>query len=368
MKKFNYGLGMRTIDSREEIAKIDKQNVLGSVEALPQQCLDAWESASKVEVPKDYQNFYNVTMCGMGGSGLGARVIDSVYGASLKEPLTVIHDYHLPAYVDHESLVICSSYSGETEETIQNAKEAIDKKAKWLAIGAGGTLIKMAQKAKAPYYQIVPKFNPSNQPRMAMGYSIVGQLALAAQARVISLNFSEIQEAVKAMRDIQERNKVEILAHNEAKKLAMRLKDKIIFFVSAGHLVGATHVFNNQINENSKVFSTNFTIPELNHHLMEGLTHPEVNRTGLFSVLVDSSLYPIRIRQRLSLTKDVIEKHDVETFVFTSKAKNKLCQAFEVIQFGVYTNFYLSILYKQDPGPIPWVDYFKTKLGQPLGK
>lgn len=358
-------INMRTIDNRKEIIKIDKQNILGSVEALPRQCLHAWEEANKVHVPASYRDFYNVTMCGMGGSGLGARVIESLCGTELKEPLTLIHDYHLPRYVDHESLVICSSYSGETEETIQNAKEAIEKKAKWMAIGTGGTLIQMAKEQGVPFYQINPKYNPSNQPRMAIGYSLVGQLTLANRAGLINLNFKDIQRAVKEMRNIQERNKVEVYNRNGAKKLAVRLKGKMIFFASANHLIGATHVFNNQINENSKVFSADFVIPELNHHLMEGLTYPEINRTGLFAIFVDSGLYSERVRKRLILTKEVVEKHDVETFVFVPKSDDKLSQVFELIQFGVYTNFYLSILYEQDPGPIPWVDYFKKKLGQP---
>lgn len=359
---------MRTIDSREEIGKVDKQNILGSVEALPQQCLHAWGEVDKISVPENYRGCKNVVMCGMGGSGLGARVIESVFRDDLKLPLIRINDYHLPVWVDTSTLIFCSSYSGETEETIQNAKEAIAKGAKWMAIGTGNTLIQMAQEHKVPYYQIIPKFNPSNQPRMAIGYSIVGQLVLAAKAGLITLTLEEIKEAVGVMDNVKEKNKVEVVNHNEAKKLAVRMKEKIITFISAGHLIGATHVFNNQINENSKVFSVDFVIPEINHHLMEGLTHPDVNKTSLFTVFVDSDLYPARIRQRITLTKDVVEKHDVETFVFKPKSKTKLTQVFELIQFGAFVNLYLAIIYKQNSGPLPWVDYFKNKLGQPLGK
>lgn len=359
---------MKVLDSREEIAKIDKINVLGSVEALPDQCLHACEDASQIDVPQDYQKIKAVVMCGMGGSGLGARVIESVFADEIKIPLVVVHDYNLPKWVDCETLVICSSYSGETEETLNNTRQAIAAGAKWMAIGAGNTLIKMAQEHRVPYYQIYPKYNPSNQPRMAIGYSIVGQLILAAKAGLINFNKKDIDEIVSTMRQTIERIKVEIQEKNEAKKLAVRMKDKIITFISSGHLVGATHVVNNQLNENGKVFSFDFQIPELNHHLMEGLSHPEVNKTGLFTIFVNSSLYPERIQKRFSLTKDVVEKQDVETYEFKSKGGSKLARAFEFIQFGAFVNLYLSILYKQNPGPVPWVDYFKTRLGQPLGK
>jgi len=359
---------IRTIDSREEIAKIDKQNILGSVEALPDQCLHAWEDASRIVVPESYRNIDKIVMTGMGGSGLGARVIESLYSAKIKMPLIRINDYHLPPWVDEKTLVICSSYSGETEEIISNAKEAIEKKAKWMAIGGGNTLIKIAKEHRVPFYKINPKYNPSNQPRMAIGYSVVGQLILASKAGLFDFSKKDIGDLVDTMKEVQSKIKVEIISGNEAKKLAVRMKDKIVTFVSSGHMVGATHVVNNQLNENAKVFSTDYQIPELNHHLMEGLSHPEANKTALFAIFANSNLYSDRIQQRLSLTEDVTRKHDVEVFEYRVKAKNKLSQNFEFIQFGAYVNLYLSILYKQNPGPLPWVDYFKNKLGQPLGK
>jgi hypothetical protein len=203
---------------------------------------------------------------------------------------------------------------------------------------------------------------------MAIGYSIVGQLVLAAKAGLIDFTKDDVLKVTEAMRKMKEKVAVEVTSGNAAKKLAVRMKDKNIFFVAARHLVGATHVFNNQLNENSKVFSTDFQVPEINHHLMEGLSHPEVNRTALFAIFINSKLYSDNLRKRFSLTKEVVEKHDVETFEYRSGCKTKEEEAFEEIQFGAYVDFYVSMLYKTDPGPLPWVDYFKVRLGQPLGK
>lgn len=358
----------RTIDSREEISKIDKQNILGSVEALPDQCLHAWEDASRIKVPESYSNIDKIVMTGMGGSGLGARIIESVYGDEIKIPLIRINDYNLPGFVDKNTLVICSSYSGETEETLSNAKQAINIGAKWMAIGAGNSLIRMAKEHNVPFYKINPKYNPSNQPRMAIGYSVIGQLILASKTGIFEFGKGNVDELVETMKKIQSKINVEKISGNEAKKLAIRMKDKIIAFVSARHMVGATHVVNNQLNENTKVFSADYQIPELNHHLMEGLSNPEINKTALFAIFVNSNLYLDRIQQRFSLTEEVAKKHDVEVFEYKARAKNELSQNFEFIQFGAYVNLYLSVLYKQNPGPLPWVDFFKNKLGQPLGK
>ncbi|KKT66590.1 MAG: Bifunctional phosphoglucose/phosphomannose isomerase [Candidatus Woesebacteria bacterium GW2011_GWA2_44_33] len=360
---------MNILDSREEIGKIDAGNVLGSVEELGKQCQHAWEEAGKVVVPDSYRDIDNVVMCGMGGSGLGARVIDSVYSEQLRLPLIQIHEYHLPGFVNQRTLVICSSYSGETEETVANAREAINRKAKWMAIGTGNSLIEMAKQAGAPYYQIDPKYNPSNQPRMAIGYSIVGQMALAAKAGLVELSDEQISEAVAAMDRVKDESGVEIeIERNTAKQFAVKIKDRIVVFAAAEHLVGAAHTVNNQQNENAKNFCVDVQIPELNHHLMEGLKHPLSNPKNLLFVFVNSGLYPERVRRRVELTKEVVENNGIETFILETGSATKLSQAFELIQLGAFANFYLSILYGQNPAPIPWVDYFKTRLGQSLGK
>lgn len=356
-------------DRREEIRKIDVSNVLGSVEELGMQCEHAWDEVKKIQVPDSYRHVDNVVMCGMGGSGLGARVIDSVYSEQLKLPLIQIHEYHLPGFVNERTLVICSSYSGETEETIANARAAVERKAKWMAIGTGNSLIDLAKSEGVPFYQINPRFNPSNQPRMAIGYSIVGQIGLAAKSGLITVEDYELNQVLAAMKRICQESAVETeTVKNPAKKLAVKMKDKIVVFVAAEHLVGAIHTVNNQQNENAKNFCVNLQVPELNHHLMEGLKHPLSNPKNLLFIFVNSSLYPNRIRQRILLTKEVVEKNGIEAVVLEMVSASKLSQAFELIQLGSYANFYLSILYGQNPAPIPWVDYFKERLGQPLGK
>ena len=328
-------------------------SVLESVKALGQQCTHAFEEASKVVVPENYFVTGNMVMCGMGGSGLGARVIESVYKDSLKVPLVRVNDYHLPGFVNFNSLVMASSYSGNTEETINNANEAIAKKAPWLAIGSGGALIELAKKEKVPFYEIVPTYNPSNQPRMAIGYSIIGQLVLAQKCKVINFGKPELDGLVAAMKAISE---------IDTRNMAQKLQNKEIIFVSGEFLGGATQVWNNQINENAKAFCTHFSIPELNHHLMEGLMHPKSNKKELVFVFVNSTLYEGDIQKRFEITKDVVLQNKLPVLEFKAQSESKLSQTFEVIQFGAYVAYFLSALYKIDPTPIPWVDYFKKKM------
>ena len=118
------------------------------------------------------------------------------------------------------------------------------------------------------------------------------------------------------------------------------------------------------MNENAKHLSHRHDLPELNHHLMEGLRFPESNPETTLFWFIDSTLYSARLRQRLKLTQEVVAKNNLSGVVWQATAKTKLAQAFELIQFGAYVNFYLSQLHQVDPAPIPWVDYFKEKLGK----
>ena len=351
------------LDDYTQIKKIDKSNVLGSVEALPDQCLHAWEEASKVKVPENFRKVEKLVMTGMGGSGLGARVIESVFQNQLKIPLTRVNNYALPPFVDQQTLVICSSYSGSTEEVVENVKQALAKKAKTMVVATGGPVIKLALKYHLPYYQIRPTYNPSQQPRMAVGYSIIGQLALANRAGIIKLTDKKVKKVVLVMRQTQQPLKIDIAeAKNLAKKLAKKMYNKMIAYAAARHLSGPIHVVKNQLNENAKTFAARFDIPELNHHLMEGLRFPKKNQDNLFFFLANSKLYHPRIQERMVLTQEVIEKNKVPVYLWQATAKSRLEQAFELIQFGAFVNFYLSMLYGIDPAPIPWVDYFKAKL------
>lgn len=360
---------MIDLDDTEKIKQLDKSNVYGSVEDLNKQCLHAWEDTKNLTVPDSYKNVNKILMTGMGGSGLGARIIESVYGSSLKFPLARLNDYDLPHWVDENTLVVCSSFSGTTEETVENAHQAQARKAKWMAIGTGETLIDLAKKFDVPFYQIVPTYNPSKQPRLAIGYSVVGQLVMASKTGLFNFSEKEVQQIDAVLKNMIEELKVNVLEEkNAAKQMAKKLFGKKVVFVAARHMIASAHVAKNQMNENAKNFSAIFDIPELNHHLMEGLRFPTSNQNDLIYLFVKSSLYPSLIQKRFEITEEVVRKNNIKTAAWKAESEDLLSQAFEFIQFGGYMNFYLAMLNGLDPADIPWVDYFKKKLGQPLGQ
>lgn len=354
---------MTKLDNLKLIQELDKSNMLESVNSLAEQIEHAWISVKKVSVPKKFQKVNQIIISGMGGSSLGGHVIQSLFGTLLKTPVILRRDYNLPNWVDKNTLVLLSSYSGNTEEVISCAEEAVKKDLKALAITSNGKLARIAEENKIPCYQIEPKFNPCGQPRMAIGYSVFGQVALLAKAGLITVKDEQINRLKKYLDIVKKKywQNTE-MEDNVAKKTAEKLQGKIINLVAAQHLRGAIHVWNNQTNENAKNFSNYFYIPELNHHLMEGLKHPEANKKDLVFVFVSSKHYSKRIQQRFELTKDVVEKNKIAVLQIDLQGKNKLEDAFQLIQLGSYISFYLSMLNNLNPAPIPWVDYFKSKL------
>jgi len=358
---------MNILDNIQEQIKLDPENLYQSVVSLDKQAQHAYEDASQVSLPK--KTIKNLIMTGMGGSGLAARVIESVYVNDLPVPMLRINNYNLPSWANQDSLVVCSSYSGTTEEAVQTLKEAIDKKCQIMLICRGGTLEKLAKKHKLPIYKINPINNPSKQPRMAIGYSLIGQLAMVAQSGLLNITQKDIDDLSLVMQKVIKTNNRDIpLQKNPAKKLAKAVHSKQLIMIASDHLTGALHVVKNQMNENAKQLAHRHDIPELNHHLMEGLRFPKTNKKDVAAFVVNSPLYSKRIQTRTVLTLDVINKNKINAFEFLPTAKTKLAQVFEVIQFGALVNYYMTVLNGINPASIPWVDYFKNKLGQPLGK
>ena len=353
------------LDEEEKIRELDKGNILGSIRDLPEQVKQVWEEINKVKLPEDYKRTDNVVICGMGGSALGGRIVDCLFTDSLRGSIEVFTGYNVPDYVGPETLLILCSYSGNTQETLQSAKEARKRNACSFILASGGKLAEFASKEKLPAYIYNPVHNPSAQPRMGLGYSLTAILNLMHRCGFITVGEDEIEKSVDMMRSlVKEYDVLSPSNENLAKKLSERLLGKSPILVASEHLVGSTHVFKNQLNENSKTFATSFDIPELNHHLMEGLSNPRTLKPLLHFIFFTSKLYPENILKRYVLTKEVVEKNDISAEIFELMGTSKVMQAFEMLVLSSYVSFYLAILYGINPAPIPWVDYFKNKLAE----
>jgi len=355
---------MNTLDDITAMTKIDPSNVLGSIELFPDQCLDAWNNASKVVFPEQYKRAKNIVVCGMGGSRFTPRTVKELFANDITVPYEIVDGYDLPGFVNNETLVILSSYSGSTEEVISCGTKAIEKKAMLTGIAHGGGVVELLKNAHVPYYQFDAKYNPCGQPRVGGGYLLMGHTAFLYSLGYLPIDPKEIASSIQFARLYSKNLKAEIpSASNQAKQLALLLKDKHPFLIAGEFLRGAVNGFANQINETAKMISDFRYIPELNHHLLEGLRRPEtLHQNGLF-VFLFSDLYTAKIKKRFLITKDVVEKQHVATHMMELTGKTPLSEVLGLYTLSGFTTFYLAMLYDTDPVAVPWVDYFKAQLG-----
>lgn len=357
---------MRTVsllDSRDEIKTIDVDNALGSIEMLGSQVQQIWELAQGVHFDESYRSITSVVVAGMGGSALGTHVIQSVFKDELKMPVLVVPDYTMPSFVDEKTLVIASSYSGTTEETLAAIADAQAKGAKIAGITSGGKLADLLREHNYPALVFDPIYNPCKAPRMALGYSIFGQIALFAQAGLLNITETEYQAVMNTIADTHLKMSANVPQDaNPAKMLAFEMSSRIPVVMVSEHLEGVAHVFANQLNENAKTYSEYRVIPELNHHLMEGLQFPKSNDDGLLWITIHSNLYVSSNQRRVELTEEVLNKNNIEYRSYDLTSGTKLEQAFELLLLGSYASFYLALLNNQNPTPNPWVDWFKAEL------
>ena len=358
-------MNIMNLDNQEVYKNFKDGGVLQTIGLLAEQIEQAWEEVKEIKIPEKFKSVTNIVICGMGGSALGGRIVDSLFEQKIKVPVEVVTQYYAPSYVDEKSLVIISSYSGNTEETISAAKMALEKGAQVFPIATGGEIAQFAAENNLTGYIFEPKYNPAKQPRLALGYSVGSILALFSSCDFISLSDLELREALKTLKGfIANFGKDKDESVNEAKLMAKKLKGKVISLVASEHLLGAVHAFKNQINESAKNMSIIFEIPELNHHLMEGLSHPFFIKGNFVFLLFESNLYYKRVSLRYEVTKDVIAKNHFGFEVYTLTSKSKIEQVFEVLAFGSFVQFYLALLNGSDPVSIPWVDYFKEQLAK----
>ncbi len=331
-----------------------KDTALESIQLIPAQIEQIWEEVNNLELDEKYKKASEIVISGMGGSIYNYYVINAVFGEFLSRPLIKLNNYGIFDYVSNNTLFLASSYSGTTEEVIYNTKAANKRQAMIAAITVGGKLAEFCQGNGLPLVKINPVNNPSGQPRMGQGYMIFGPIAL-----LNNLGFIKNNVDISFLSSIK--TEMEMIRQN-AEQFVAKIGKREIIFVTADHLAGNAHILRNQINETAKLFAGYNLVPELNHHLMEGLKHPQ-QKNKVF-VFLNSKLYFSRNSQRLLLTKEVIEKNGYETLMFEpNNNTNKLAQMVEVLIWGGFLSYYLGRFYGEEPNKIPWVDYFKEKLG-----
>lgn len=340
----------------EEIKRLDPADTLSSTEKLPEQLLVAWDEVKMIDVPEEYKDVTSIVFCGMGASIYGALVVKSIFGSEFPFPVEMVSDYHLPKYVGSNTLVVLTSYSGSTEEVLSCAEEGKEKGAKMLVLTKGGKLGEFATSNSIPAYIFDGKLNPAGVPRLGNGYTIIGLMGLLHKAGIIQLDEQKLLGAVEHIKKNTD------FIKERAMHDAYALVEKTPIVITAEHLSGNAQILRNQFNETAKTFSAFYLVPDLNHHLMEGLQFPVP--TNLKFLLYQSNNYTPKIKKRIDLTKQVIEQNNHTVLEYITRGTDVYQDFLEILALGSYTTLYLGLLYEQNPAVNPWVDWFKNELSK----
>ncbi|MBT3230707.1 SIS domain-containing protein [Candidatus Uhrbacteria bacterium] len=352
------------LDNPKTFTKYDSADIAFGVERLSQQLKAAFEGVETVNVPKAYKAVDHVLIIGMGGSSLGGHVLQTGLSDRLKASIDLMRGYSLPKWVNSKTLVILSSFSGNTEEVLYAAKQAKARGAKVMVIASGGKLASLAKRQKYPAYIFKPG-DLAKEPRLGIGFSVAGMLGLLESVGLVKISKKEKLALVSAMIEVVDSCALDVSEkENPAKQVAQALKGRPMFIVGAEHLTGVAHVLVNQINETAKQFAQLHELPELNHHLMEGLAFPK----GMFSkftvLILKSGHYHTRVQKRVPITAKIFEKLGAEVIEYEARGASKFEEVAEVLQFGSFASYYLAMLNKVDPIDIPHVEWFKKELSK----
>lgn len=342
--------------------KRDPGLVGASLARTADQLRDGLAQASRARLPAWGREIRQVVIAGMGGSHLGADIALSALEGRLLKPVVVASEYWLPGWVNSSTLVICSSYSGNTEETLSALQVAKQRRAKIVVITTGGRLATQARKLKLPLVLIKPTENPSRQPRLGVAYSLAAMLVVWKKLGIIRLGSDELAGlSVGAWEAIKRYGPTQPAKKNPAKQLATSWLERRPLLVGGSWATGNLHTFANQIHENAKTYAAWAVLPELNHHLMEGLRNRSVAKQ-FHALFVEDVTHQPTLKRRFTLTQKIFRDLGIRVSRFTPRGALPLDKAIDLLVFGGYVSWYLSIAENVDPAPIPTVDELKEKL------
>ncbi len=322
------------------------------IDGFPEQLLDALRIASEVELRKSEGDFDQVLISGLGGSGIGGTLISEWVAQEAKLPIYVNKDYHLPSWVDHRTLLIVSSYSGNTEETLSTLQEGIERNAWIVSISSGGELERIAHENAFDHIK-VPGGYP---PRAAMGYSVVQLLRILSHHSIIPSRFDperEVQASAKLLELEQQKIK------DRAKEVAEEIHGKRPTIYCASGYEGVAVRWRQQINENAKTLCWHHVLPEMNHNELVGW---ESGGEDIGVIMLRNEEDHVQTQKRMDLCKEFLQERAGCWKELWSRGDTRIQRAFHLIHLGDHLSYHLALLNEVDPVQVDVIEAFKKRL------
>ena len=317
---------------------------------LASQIIKAREIAKGIRLPASFiKRPAKVLYCGMGGSAISGDILGTIAQSRSRIHWTVNRTSRLPEWVDSRTIVILSSYSGNTDEVRSIFQQAVARKAHFLVVAAGGWLAEEARKRKIPFF-CLPQGYP---PRFAIGYTTFSLLFLFMRYRWFSVSEKEILEVLKRVRHFPE---------GEARKLAKRLFGKNIAIYGGGLMQSVALRWRTQFAENAKTLASCEALPEMFHHEVEGWVFPKFKVKRSVAVFLTDRNEPQWLRKKKKVAMNAIQEHGAEFAEFKARGEGALARIFSMVMLGDWTSCELAKLYNVDPMSICVIDRIKKAV------
>ena len=322
----------------------------GYIEGFIKQLELAFQIGSSAKFVVGGKQIKNVLICGLGGSGIGGAVVVKAALVEASVPVITCNDYHIPNFVDENTLVIANSYSGNTEETLSAVKKAQARNAQIACVTSGGELKAICEKNNYNHI-VIPGGNP---PRTCIAFSITEQLFILVKYGIFPESIlTELKSTITLLKENDSEMRI------EAKAVAKSLVNKLPVIYSTDKFEPVSIRFRQQLNENSKMLCWHNKFPELNHNEIVGWAE---GNTNIAVLIFRNSDDFYRTQERMEFTKTIVGEKGASVTEVYSKGKSFIEKAFYLIYLTDWVSLYIANIKKIDPIEIEVIDALKNHL------
>jgi glucose/mannose-6-phosphate isomerase len=343
----------------DDLRSIDRSGMYDILLRFPAQVEEALTIGESARLPKPPRGITSIVLTGLGGSGIAGDLLRSYLAGRLGVPLIVNRHYTLPAFVGRGTLLLVSSYSGNTEETNAAHRAALRRGARIVCISSGGTTARLAARHRTPLIRI-PGGLP---PRGALGYSFFPLLLALTRMGFVPSRPREISETVALLRAQAKAFSDPESEGNPAVALAEMLDRRVgILYAAADLLEPVATRWRGQLEENAKTLAFTHTLPEMNHNEIVGwqvLTDAMKEMQVIF--LRDPEDHA-RVQTRIDITRSLLLPSTGRITEVWSQGVGRLARMFSLIQLGDWVSLYLAAAHGVDPMPVTAIDRLKKAL------
>lgn len=362
---------MIDLDDAAALAVGDPGRMLEAAAGLGPQCLQGYKLGLKASGLPDVEDIASIALCGMGGSAVGGDVVRGLYSSRLGVPIEVVRNPMLPEFCETRTLVVCTSYSGNTAETLASFEEAARRGCRLVAVTSGGRLSSLADGSGVPVVEV-----PSGlQPRAALGYLSLGLIGALEAMGVVPHLYAEADENGRVLEQLSDEvdESVEVLgrlseelgpdkAGNRAKALALRIGDRTPVIWGADGLGSVAAMrFKTQFNENGKIPAWWSAMSELDHNEIAAWGGGSGERFFLIVLRHDGEHSSISPRFPLSIA--IANEAGMESEEIWAEGSSPLARFLSLVTFGDFTSIYSALARGVDPTPVDVIERLKRELG-----